>query len=57
MCEVMKLFLLHLDDALGLVMGMESSLEILPVDILQLCMCLYVGIPLVNYRSFQLVRS
>jgi hypothetical protein len=53
--QVLKFFLLHLDNALGYMMQMECSTEFLPVSAVRLLMCINIHIPLVGWRSLKLV--
>jgi hypothetical protein len=57
MFQILKLLLLQLDNSLGNMMCMKSSSEFWPVDALRLLMGFHVSIPLVDYRTRELVRS
>jgi hypothetical protein len=53
--QVLKFFLLHLDNALGYVMQTECSPEFLPIYAVRLLMCINICIPPVGCKSLELV--
>jgi hypothetical protein len=55
--QILKLFLLQLDNTLGNMMCMKSSSEFRPVDTLGFLMGFHISIPLVVCRTKKLVRG
>jgi hypothetical protein len=55
--QILKLFLLQLDNTLGNLMCTKSSSEFWPADTLGFLMCFHISIPLVVYRTKKLVRG
>jgi hypothetical protein len=57
MFQILKLFLLYLDNSLGNMMCTESGSEFWPVDALRFLMGFHISIPLVGCRTKKLVRG
>jgi hypothetical protein len=57
MLQILKLFLLQLDNSLGNMICMKSSSELWPVDSLGFLMGFHVSIPTVGCRTKKLVRG
>jgi hypothetical protein len=55
--QILKLLLLYLDNSLGNMMWTESSSQLWPIDALRFLIGFHVSIPLVSYRTEQLVRG
>jgi hypothetical protein len=55
--QILKLFLLQLDNSLGNMMCMESSSELWSIDALGFLMGFQVSMPPVGYRTRKLVRG
>jgi hypothetical protein len=55
--QILKLFLLQLDNFLGNMMRTESGFELRPVDAFSFLMGFHISIPLVGYRARKLVRG
>jgi hypothetical protein len=53
--QVLKFFLLQLDHALWDVMRAENSPDFLPIDAVELLMCINICIPPVGCRSLELM--
>jgi hypothetical protein len=53
--QVLKFFLLHLDNASGYVMQTKCSPELLPIYVVGFLMCINIRIPPVGCRSLKLV--
>jgi hypothetical protein len=55
--QILKLFLLQLDNFLGNMMRTESGFELWPVDAFGFLMGFHISIPPVSYRARKLVRG